>query len=139
MSDAKTPEQMIAEIRSRYSVQDLREQSAADMDRAADMFYRSDAAMSITASGITNQIRWWRITSDGNEYEARRFKNWVWCSCRDFYFKGRMCKHLAFTAGVYCERCRQFAARIGKLCYDCDQTVNHFLKTTHKTQETHTK
>lgn len=139
MTDARTPDQIIAEILARYSIQDLREQTDADMERASEMFYKAGSPLSITASGETNLIRWWRITSDGKEYEARRFKNWVWCSCRDFYFKGRMCKHLAFTAGVYCERCRQLAARVGKLCYGCDQTINHFLRTTHETQETHTK
>lgn len=118
--------EQIDAILRRYSIADLREQTDADLERADRMFYKADA-MQITASGEVGTIRWWQIASGKKTYEARRFKNFVWCSCLDFHFSKRMCKHLAFTAGVYCENCRQLPAKVGKLCYDCDVTAHQFL------------
>jgi len=127
MSNTAEIEMQIAEILSRYSVADLREQTNDDLDRADELFYKS-APIQVTETGETNLVRWWRIASGEKKYEVRRFKNFVWCSCRDFFFRKRACKHVAVTAGVYCERCRLVSATVGKLCFDCDMTVNHFLR-----------
>lgn len=121
-------EDVTREVLGRFSVTDLREQSEADMVIGDTLFYKAKAAAEVVEQGETGGIRWWRIVSGGNRYEVRRFKNFVWCSCKSFFFTKRMCKHAALTTGVYCERCRVLAARKGKLCYDCDQTVNRFLR-----------
>lgn len=128
--DLRTPDEVISEILGRYSVTDLLEQTRADMERADELFYRADAPIEIIAQGETNMVRWWKVLSGSSFYEVRRFQTFVWCSCKSFFFSKKMCKHLAFTSGVYCQLCRQMAAKTGKLCYDCDMTVNHFLKPT---------
>lgn len=135
------PEEVIAEIKSRWSIADLREQSEADLAHGDTLFHKAATPLVIVSQGTHHGvIRWWIIESSGNEYEVRRFKNFVWCSCKSFFFSKRMCKHLAFTTGVYCERCRILAAKVGKLCYDCDGIVNHFSKrptTQQSAHETH--
>ena len=123
------PKSETEEILARYSVTDLVEQTDADLEHADELFYKSTTTLKVIAGGETNLIRWWRIDSDGTTYEARRFKNFVWCSCPGFRYSRKMCKHLALTAGVYCERCRVSTAKKGKLCYDCDGVVNRFRKT----------
>lgn len=130
MSDTftKTPDEAIGEILERYTITDLVEQTDADMERADELFYRSDTPIEIVGQGEENLIRWWLIRSGDTFYQVRRFKNFAWCSCKDFFFKKKMCKHLAFTTGVYCQNCRVSAAKVGKLCYDCDQTINRFQK-----------
>ena len=128
--DYRKPEDVIAEVLGRYSVADLREQTNDDLDRADEMFYKSKAPIEIVELGETNLIRWWKIESGGKRYEVRRFKNFVFCSCPDFFFRKRACKHIAVTTGVYCERCRVLAAKVGKLCFDCDQIVHRFQKPT---------
>ena len=120
-------------VLGRCSVTDLVEQTSDDLARGDELFYASGKAIEIVGEGEANMIRWWRIRSDEAEYEVRRFKNFVWCSCKSFYFSRRCCKHIAITTGVACERCHVLRARKGKLCYDCDQTVNKF-NTKGKTQ-----
>jgi len=127
-NDYRKPEDVIAEILGRYSMTDLREQSEADLVVGDTLFYKSEKDISVIEQGETNMIRWWRIASGGNMYEVRRFENFVWCSCKGFFYSKRMCKHLALTAGVYCEHCRVLRARVGKLCTECDHIQNHFLK-----------
>lgn len=127
-NDFRKPEDVIAEVLGRYSMTDLREQTEADLVVGDTLFYKSEKDISIIDRGETNMIRWWRIASGGNMYEVRRFENFVWCSCKGFFYSKRMCKHLALTAGVYCQRCRVLRARVGKLCTDCDHIQNHFLK-----------
>lgn len=123
-----TYDTVTAEILSRYSVTDLVQQTTAALSRGDDMFYHSDGDLEIIEKGETNHIGWWLIRSGEKCYEARRFKNFVWCSCRDFYFKRTMCKHLAMTVAVYCIRCRSLGVSVGKLCYACDLTVRGELK-----------
>jgi len=127
-NDFRKPEDVIAEVLGRYSMTDLREQTEADLVVGDTLFYKSATDISVIEQGETNMIRWWRIASGGNMYEVRRFENFVWCSCKGFFYSKRMCKHLALTAGVYCERCRVLRARVGKLCTECDHIQNHFLK-----------
>ncbi len=128
LAQKQTPDDAIAEILGRYSVADLREQSDADLERGDMLFYKSKEPIRIVEQGETNLIRWWVIISGSKRYEVRRFKNFAWCSCKSFFFSKRMCKHLAFTTGVYCQRCRVLSAKVGKLCFDCDQVVNRFAK-----------
>ncbi len=120
------PQEIINEIRGRWSVADLRGMSDADLDAADERFYAAKTEMEIVDQGRNGVIDWWQIWSDGNRYDCRRFKNFVWCSCLGFFYTKRMCKHLALTTGVKCERCGELRARKGKLCYDCDQVVNKF-------------
>lgn len=123
-----SPADATAEVLSRFSVFDLHRQTHADLDHGDELFYKAERPIEIIDSGITNLIRWWQVRSGENEYEVRRFENFVFCSCRSFFYTRRMCKHLAFTTGVYCARCRVLSAKVGKLCYDCHTTVNQFLK-----------
>ena len=124
----QSPEDQIADVLSRYTVTDLVEQSNADLEHGDQLFYAAKGVIEIVAQGETNLIRWWRIASGRNQYEVRRFKNFVWCSCKSFFFSKKICKHLAFTAGVYCMRCREVSAKKGKYCYECDHIVNRFQK-----------
>jgi len=112
---------------SRYSVQDLYEQTDADLLVGDEQFYKATGSLHVIGKGEVSLIRWWKIASGDKEYECRRFKNFVFCSCLGFFFKKKMCKHLAITTNVYCSNCFQFSATVGKLCYDCDMKINHFL------------
>lgn len=120
-------EDVTREIRSRYSVTDLTEQTDEDLARGDEMFYRSDGDLKIFENGAMGGILLWTVVSgEGKEYEVRRFKNFVWCSCRDFFFRKKMCKHLALTVGVLCQKCHELRARVGKYCYECDQVTHPF-------------
>lgn len=114
------------EVLGRFSVTDLREQSEADLIIGDTLFYKAKTPIEIVCEGETNMIRWWRVTSGDAVYEVRRFKNFVWCSCKGFFYSKRMCKHLALTTGVYCQRCRVVSARVDKLCRDCDMVTHPF-------------
>lgn len=118
--EQRSVEDIIETVRGRYSVTDLIEQSDEDLARGDELFYAAKTQIGIVEQGETGMIRWWRVASGDNEYDVRRFKNFVWCSCKDFFFKKKMCKHLAFTTGVYCQNCRVLAAKVDKLCHDCD-------------------
>lgn len=122
-------EDVTAEILGRYSVTDLYEQQEADLVVGDVLFYKAKFPVEVVDQGETNGIRWWRVLSGEKKfYEVRRFKNFVWCSCKGFFFTKRMCKHAAVTTGVYCERCREMSAKVGKLCRSCDNIVNRFLR-----------
>lgn len=120
MAFEREPAQIIDDIRGRWSVGDLREQADGDLDVADELFYRSSTTMEILEQGRNGAIDYWYIESDGKRYECRRFKNFAFCSCLSFFYSKKMCKHLALTTGVKCERCGVLRARKGKLCYDCD-------------------
>lgn len=120
-------EDVTAEILNRWTVTDLHEQSDDSLKRGDEMFYRASGDIHILDTGQVGLIKFWKVASNGTIYECRRFKNFAYCSCRDFFFRKQMCRHLAMTAGVYCENCRQLPAKVGKLCYDCDVTAHQFL------------
>lgn len=124
----KTPDEQIAEILGRYSVTDLVEQTEDDLRKADEQFYKSDSAIQVVEQGNAGPMRWWKIVSGGKRYEVRRFKNFCFCSCPAFFFHKRACKHISATCGVLCENCGVSGAKVGKLCYDCDQMANRFQK-----------
>jgi hypothetical protein len=109
-------------------VADLTEQNNESLNDGDRLFYASREAPQIVSRGREGVIDWWHIKSGEKVYEVRRFQNFVWCECRSFQFSKKMCKHLAATAGVKCERCRTLTAKVGKLCFDCDGVVNKFNK-----------
>lgn len=127
-NDHRSHEDIVLEILGRYSVHDLIEQTDADLDNADVLFYKSKLPINVTDQGAEGLVRWWIVSSGDKTYHVRRFKNFAWCSCKDFFFRKKACKHVAVTAGVYCERCRVLSAKVGKLCYDCNQIVNRFLR-----------
>lgn len=126
----KTYEEVVAEVLGRYSVQDLVEQTNADLFVGDARFYKALNAVNVIAQGEEHLIKWWKVQSGEKTYEVRRFKNFVFCSCKDFFFRKKCCKHIAITARVYCMNCFQLSATVGKYCFGCDQTINHFLKPT---------
>lgn len=126
MTDFRSHEEIVRDVVGRYSVTDLVEQTDADLERGDEMFYKAAKPIDIVDGGQQNLIDWWQVRSGEKIYEVRRFKNFVWCSCKDFFFNKRMCKHLAFTTGVYCQRCRVLRAKKGKFCYECDYTIHRW-------------
>lgn len=125
----KTPDELIAEILSRYSVLDLREQTDADLNIGENKLFKAKTPISIKEAGEINLIRFWKIDSNGNEYEVRRFENFVWCSCRDFFFSKTMCKHCMVTVRFYCPRCFRREVQFGNICQPCKQDTAPYLKT----------
>ena len=121
----ETYEQNRSRVLARWSVLDLFEQTDADLERGDETFRRG-GVIEVLGSGRTEMIDWWIVRSGANTYQCRRFKNFVYCSCRDFFHRHKMCKHLSRTAGVKCERCGVSRARVGKYCWDCDGIVNRF-------------
>jgi hypothetical protein len=128
--DFRTHEQIVADVTSRFSVTDLIEQTTEALDRGDELFYKATEAPDIIEQGWSpdSLISWWRVRSGETVYECRRFKNFVWCSCKAFHFSRKMCKHLALTVGVYCQNCRVLRAKHGKYCHDCHYTINRFKK-----------
>lgn len=120
--------EIVADVLSRYSVQDLYEQSDVDLYMGDERFYRATGSFNVIEQGETGLIKWWKIQSGEKHYECRRFKNFVYCSCPSFFFNKKMCKHLAITTAVYCSNCFQLPAKVGKLCYDCDVNAHQFLR-----------
>ena len=96
----KTPDQHIAEALNRWTVTDLRELTDADLDRG---FERLDKASDIRVigGGQVGVIKYWNITSGGNKYQVRRFENFCFCSCLDFFFSKTACKHLVVTTKAF--------------------------------------
>jgi hypothetical protein len=127
----KTHEDYVSEVLSRYSVQDLVEQTDADLYIGDERFYKAANTINVIAQGEESFIKWWKVQSGENVYEVRRFKNFVFCSCKDFFFRKKVCKHVSITARVYCMNCFQLSATVGKYCFDCDQKINHFLRPSH--------
>ena len=126
MTFERTPQQSIDETLARWSVSDLREQTSADLTIGDERFYKATFEMHVIDQGRHGLIDWWQIESNGNEYECRRFKNFVFCSCKSFFFSKKMCKHLAITTRVYCANCFQSAAKVGKYCHECSYHINRF-------------
>ncbi len=94
----REPDEIIAEILSRWTVTDLREMSDDDLDRGLEQIGDSFRGLQVLRSGVVNLIRFWNIeSSSGNQYQVRRFENFVWCSCLDHFFKKTVCRHIAFT------------------------------------------
>lgn len=125
----KSYEKTVSEVLSRFSVQDLVEQTEESLARGDELFYNAVAALQIINQGETSLIKWWKVQSGEKTYECRRFRNFVFCSCPGFFYnKTVCCKHISITAGVYCQHCRVLRARVGKLCSECDHVQNHFLK-----------
>ncbi len=129
MNDFKTYEETVAEVLGRYSVSDLVEQLDADLERADRLFYDSEVPVEVVDRGEVGPINFWKIKSGEKQYEVRRFKNFVWCSCKDFFFRKRCCKHCAITASVFCSNCRQLRATKDKLCVPCYSDRSRFLGT----------
>lgn len=127
MSEFRTHEEVVASVTSRWSVQDLVEQSDEDLAKSDELFYKSKEPIEIVDYGTENLIRWWQIKSGDNTYIVRRFKQFCWCSCPGFFYK-KNCRHIAATALVQCANCHQLPAREGKYCFDCNLSINHFLR-----------
>lgn len=116
----RDPEEVIAEILSRYSVLDLREQTDEQLYLGDAKLAKALAPIKIIEQGETNLIRWWKIESGGKEYEVRRFENFVFCSCLDFMFSKTVCKHCAVTTQAYCRDCGVYPApEHGEVCDRC--------------------
>lgn len=94
----KSPAELIAEVLDRWTVTDLREMSDADLDRGLEQVGDAFHGLRTVKTGTANLIRYWLIESDsGATYQVRRFENFVWCSCLDFFFKKTVCRHIAST------------------------------------------
>ena len=118
------PKDTIAEILSRYSILDLREQTDKNLADGDGKFAKTDKPIKILDKGEKNFIKWWKIVSGGNEYEVRRFENFVFCSCLDFFFGKSVCKHIIVTLPIKCPKCRRKEVPYaGAQCIDC-----HFYK-----------
>lgn len=128
INDTRTPQEVIAEVLGRYSVRDLTEQSASDLDAGEDRLYKAAAPITVKETGEENMIRFWKIESSGKEYEVRRFENFVFCSCLDFFFNKRMCKHLTITVRFFCDRCRKKLVDFGTICEGCQQDTAPYMK-----------
>lgn len=125
-----TPDEMITEVLGRFTVLDLREMSDDDLDRGEDRLCKAGNLITIREQGETNMIRWWKIESDGKQYEVRRFENFCFCSCYDFFFKRTVCKHVVLTTRFFCKRCKKREVRFGQLCDNCKMDKAPYLKNT---------
>lgn len=115
MDNERTPEEIIADVISRWTVTDLREMSDEDLDRGMKQIGDSFKGLKTFRIGRRNVISYWDIESDsGNTYQVRRFKNFVWCSCRDHFFSKTVCRHIAFTTKTFS---RQRAAEMDRAPY----------------------
>lgn len=93
----KTPDEQIAEVLGRWTVTDLREQSDTDLDRGFGQYDKTLAEIKVLKQGEVNLIRFWDISSNGKVYQVRRFENFVWCSCKDFFYRKATCRHIYVT------------------------------------------
>lgn len=137
----KSREQVTKEVLSRFSVLDLIEMGDADISKGEQKLFRSQKPVKVIEKGETNLIRWWTVQTDTTAiYHVRRFENFVWCSCPDFFYtrtedkdgnrKATMCKHLSVTLRWYCRRCRKKDVEYGSLCRQCDMDTSPILKPT---------
>jgi hypothetical protein len=111
---------VISEVLGRYSVMDLREMTEKDLARGDEMYEKHAAGIKVLESGTANLIRWWKIASGDKEYEVRRFENFVFCSCLDFFFNKTVCKHICVTVDQVCVSCRIHAVEaFGSTCEKC--------------------
>lgn len=123
-----TPQEIIAEVLGRFSVRDLTEQTAAALDVGEAKLARAENDIKIIESGEANIIRFWKVESNGNRYEVRRFENFVFCSCLDFFFTKTLCKHAVLTVKFYCEHCQKRLVDFGEICEPCAQDRAPYLK-----------
>lgn len=119
---------VIQEILGRYSVTDLIEQTDEDLQKADEQFYKSDKPMQIIEKGRVGMIDWWKIQSGSEIYECRRFKSFCWCECLSFFFRKKMCRHLAATTSPPCAECHELRATVGKYCFDCSQKIHRYSR-----------
>lgn len=115
----RSPDEMIAEVVARFSVLDLREMTDKNLYRGERLLGKTKKPIEVLEQGEENLIRWWKIRSDGNEYHVKRFENFVFCSCYDFFFTKNCCRHITITVKFYCKRCRKREGGFGQLCDNC--------------------
>lgn len=133
-----------AEVISRFSVLDLIEMSDKDIANGEKRLFRATKPVKILEKGETELIRWWIVEgSSGEHYHVRRFENFVYCSCPDFFYgrtvdrdgnkRPTLCKHLTITLKWYCRRCRKRDVDYGSLCVQCQMDTAPWLKATKPT------
>lgn len=83
-------------VLSRFTVFDLREVAADEMERAVDRLERGEGFIAVYKSGERNLIGWYQVASNEHFYEIRRFETFWFCSCPGFTFSKTCCKHIAF-------------------------------------------
>ena len=115
-------------IRERFSFFDLRELSDDDLDRGEAMLKKPTGVEVLDCGTSENLIDWWRVESDDNVYYVRRFANFCYCSCPDFYFKKTACKHLAVTTPATCSRCHKAVEVRGDICLGCHAATAIYIK-----------
>ena len=120
-------EESVNEALSRYSVQDLVEQTPEAMNAAAMKYDTAAESLIVLDQGEAGVIRWWRILSGSNVYEVRRFKNFVYCSCQGFFYRHKVCKHVAISVGVRCWECFLLSANGGRLCPGCESKAHVYM------------
>lgn len=142
VTDERSYAEVTAEVLSRFSVMDLTEMDDSDISIGDKKLNKAEQlkSISIKESGTdaANLINFWVIESDGKEYHVRRFENFVWCSCPDFFYsrrkvgesaKATMCKHLTATLKRPCIHCYVREAESGfKMCRNCQIATAPFLK-----------
>lgn len=130
-------ETVTAEVLARWSMLDLTEMDDRDISYGEAKLNRAKGKLTVLETGETECIRWWRIEGEGGTYEARRFENFVYCSCPDYFYarresgegtKATLCKHLALTLRWYCKRCKKRDAGYGQFCVPCQQDTAPWLK-----------
>ena len=135
----KDREQITQEVLDRYSMLDLTEMDDRDISYGEAKLNRAKGRLTVIEQGETEFIRWWRIEGEGGTYEARRFENFVYCSCPDYFYarrdagegtKATLCKHLALTLRWYCKRCKKREANYGQFCIPCQQDTAPWLQPT---------
>lgn len=115
----KTYEESTANVLGRWSVQDLKEQPQEAMEAAMKRDLSGDNLV-VLERGTTNFINFWKIGKGEKVYHCRRFQNFVWCSCSDFFYRKRICRHLAASL-QHCWQCILLSANGGKLCNACEE------------------
>lgn len=111
-----------------FSVFDLRELSDEDLDRGNARLSKSSGVEVLSCGTADNLIDWWRVESDGNIYNVRRFYNFCYCNCPDFQFKKTACKHLAITTPIVCPRCKKASNSRSEICGGCEAATAVYLK-----------
>lgn len=136
IQSAKEPEthqQRNLRVFSRWSVFDLREQSVESLQHAEQMLIDAQTDIEIESRGASdNLISWFRVRSNGNLYEVRRFENWCFCSCAAFFFFfGKSCRHIAITFPPICAECgKRQPSKHGEMCRQCQEKNAPYLKLT---------
>lgn len=124
----KSHEETVADVLGRWSVQDLVEQSDADLYVGDARFYSATGDLNVLEKGEVNLIKYWKVQSGDHVYVVQRFKNFVYCSCPSFFYRKRCCKHIALSTRVYCANCFVLPAEVGKLCNGCHSNKSYSLR-----------